>query len=1004
MTITYALSNNSGGHFALNSSTGMLTVSGTLDQGTYEATVTASNSETGSVSTTDFALEVGAAVVVPGMTFTRQSSATWLGQSVEFRDNEVYASGSPAQALVAYAPDGQILIKPEAGIWAFVSTPSDLVSLTISSSATIRRNMAGIDTVGAVSGVMVRRNGLMKNPMLYDETLGQGFDERLSYFGGAGMTGPKQGAVSRYNPALNRHHLVTGVGIPLTESGSYIQSIAGTYWDAAMTTNLPWEMFNLWWGFHILDAGHNPKIGSFAPSIFTTGKICEYRIGETHKDILSGVSLQTGLSDIATLEAEPQATKYMPDGIPPFFNTSGERRRRMIVTTATPGIGGYSGNFGYGVRMAQWHAALDAAGSGISDAIWAKAIGLSLHFINLATDPGPKWGGGAGQSTGHWGFVPFARFAFRDRTDIEAKARAAKGNEVDQSIVVGSNLVGNVTVSIGRYIDATAARTNHGNIHQPYYPEQSGIMDFNATAGSNGVLNADTNADFEADYRTTAAYGVFPTLINAANYRHGPGGMTGAQWMLADGPFDSTNTAATARALGYIERAARWKNDALLTKFTIDPMLQRFKDTRASWGVDPYGYKPDALTPYPGDQASFLTFTSGGFSLDVRDLVTSALPIVEYGCRYSQDGNSWKTVSNSTGQFAVSGLPLGCYLYVQYRGRNTLGWGRWSTNLPSHYENANSLLTTKRMVGRTTGTATGTTVFDAALPARVGIPFYPLWGPFDIRPVSEIPVDLVVHDTLYPLLGWIDGTVPDGATIEWRRGSTLLATGVHPYNGYPIRAADLGTSDIFVRVIRNGVTSDSVTVAIPARTTQPASLVFELHPNIEFYYPAVMASLRASSVSVSGVDMTRYAIESKDEAGETIYGSPIFTLRGLKSGQAGATGGLKGNFAADFPLVPGRTYRVQGAFPIGYGRFAQQAGRTVSFTAGPVLDSAAWASQSYVTSAAPNDKYVMPIDFTFTPTTGQTALFMRFNTNSNNAGVNGGDPMASMLKVIDVTP
>jgi hypothetical protein len=921
------------------------------------------------------------------MTFTRQSSVVYRGEFFDFYDGPSVATAQPAQALVAYDPDGQPLIKPEAGMYGRWRRASDQVAATIVGG---RVNLAGADTTGTFD-TLFWRHGCMKDPLL---TLGnaQAFDERWAYYRtGSGRTGPTGAACVPANPALNVDHGYTGQNIALDAPGSYVKAISSNNWDGVVPVQSPWVKIKDASVVHVLPVGHNPAVGAFAPGASDLDKTTYTSAALRDLSCLPGLGYTEGQPTMAALEAQGAFAR----GFWPYFGQNGEQRKSWMEPEFDP-TANYSGNVaGYALKWAEWGAALEAEGAAALPQQTNRALSFGAQLHGLVRR-GWIMEGGAGQNGGHQFFGWLFGRVFRQVPGVEATALALDGNATTQPFWVENRHVGKPEPWPG----------NHAYLQPSYTEAHVGHVEWAADkyAHINQTGKGGLNSVDEKDYQFTSGVGVVAEMFNGMLLRGGAGVRDGAQFLArTDSNFGPSNPHAAP--IAYVDAYMRKMADSALVgnQGSVFPawLLARWNALRDSVSAPRHNQAPLAISPVR-NRTAYLWAIDGGFGWDWRTIggVYPDEPVLEWQTRYSLDGRSWRMVASQTSNGTQTGLPNGRSLRVQYRRRSASGWSAWSVNWPQRANVApystNPNAVDPRNTITTLGSPTGP-VINVDPPVLV-VPIHPRSPSSEFQP-SPSTMDLSINTVLYLARGFWTGALQTGQ-FRWRRNGGLIAGA--STDSYPLTLADTGQS-IVGEVSMDGGTTwvASAAVAIPARPDLPAGVIIEndfsslsFRLNYEEVFNSFVASsvYRGTSTPVPIVlDPTAQGFVGDDQ-------DAVLEKQGvIRAQKNGLRPQLRGNLAARRPLTIGQQYQVELHIPIGIDVALQAGGQQLNIGSTPGGQD---GSNNYRAELLPTDPQPREARVSFTFTALGTDLWLFLQQNGGQGTTVGGNPQLSYVRVV----
>lgn len=903
------------------------------------------------------------------------TSVTYNGVTYSFWDRTDIATRQAKTAKVGFTEEGYPFAIEDATTFFSETPDSDLVAANFTGS---KIDLAGVIT-SATYNQNFRRNGLMKNPIILGTLGAQAFDERLAYVRTNG--GPNTAALIPHDPSLNVSSGYTGVNTPLT-TGSYVKAVAGTYWDGATTG--PWYMFDKWSVLNVLPAA--PPAGAFGPGISDTDKTCRYKIGNWNKACLPGFTPTTGLPNLATAVGT-----YFPDGVMPFFGTGGDKRRRLQVPGSWTTTN-YAGNAdGYSVFFNAFGAALLAAGPSCPDAPLKRAAAFGLQQIGLA-NRGHLMGYGAGQHGGHVFFAHLCAFLWPNDAALATTALSILGSEKNQPHWLDLNYYNKAVLW---------SFSNHSLQHMPapYEAAVNNFADWAPNTPNPPAFNSDYDFQPVADYRGQATPGTSFGISIMSRLINGPGGQTGAQFMLQASSINPANRRAAP--LAYLDRVIQWPLNAFLVSITELWGRAFYAQERDNFGVARWQGVPDALVPDNGRLSNFVTPQANGFDYDISTLIcANNSPLTGQYVEVSLDKTIWHRIPAAPlASTSFRSAPAEVPLYIRYKGINALGEGYWSYNHASKYAGtANDIA--ERMRITTLGTASGTPTNLIA--TQLCEPEQANWKGSPLKPIVG-SINLGANITVYQPKGWWSGDMKNGA---WSYAIESNATGswVQVSSGatYDVQPADLGfqlrgTTTYTLAATPYSVSSPPINV--PALPPLPAGVIFNspLDKSVTLFFPTVYNSAKSNLDTPAGnslngnLQITTVSVPTTNEEGDVL----VTEYNVLRLQKVASTGNpvLRIVFSN---LTPGTSYRLTALFPLGYssaGTEALTTGRTAFAILGPTVGTNTFgATPNYNTSLG---SQLIPIDFTFTPS-GNTA-YLELRTGSNTSSTAGGSPQVANL-------
>lgn len=812
------------------------------------------------------------------------------------------------------------------------------------------------------SGQSYVKNGAMVNPWIPTGS-SQGFDGLLGvYKDGTGQTQ----AIIPYDASLNVDPAMSGAySVSVGDAKSIVKSVRRD----GMTTPGQWRHFDDWCVLHIISSA--PPVGAFAPSPSDLDKSSLFKLSDLDKSALGdGFAYSSGMPSQATVISED----YF-HGFQPYFAQLAEPRRRMVIDLVTERGGNttpYSRE--YSRVWSKALAAILAEGQAADDDLYYKMIDFGLHILGVL-NRGYAGNSGAGQDNGHVQFVWLVGHSFHAAMPtLMDRVRQIKGNCNMMQFWVHDFHVGQDCRWPGNHSVYMFTPTNQ-HLGKPVWSPQ--VID------RLPINNNEIDVQVDADYGATSNLASFLEVTCIALLKNGPGGRDGSQTFTGMDTWSSTRTDQAA-SLAYYDcyrtfctskQVYGLKQDSL-----ADPASRNFYDDRRADCLLPrYSTTPEAFTPDTSKTSNWLTATTDGFSWDLTGAGHATETVLEYNIQYSLDRLSWSNTSTQAVSGTQSGRPSTKH-YVRWRWRSASGWGPWSENVP------HTSTTSERLIVTPTGAPSGAPTNTSA-PVIVQT-LYPMWlGPS--YEVSSSPVSPTRTLDLACSTGDWSGDLTGGFVYKWQRDSVDIVGATS--KTYTWTSSDRGKS------LRCGVSADagsswtySNAVSIPSLSSPPAGTIINSGLNsADFVLTSVYSSFVSNS-SAGTVTLLPVYIRP-DNTGTSTLADGIIRFKKTSANPA-----LIGNLAADVPLTPGTTYTVTVDIGIGLQSVPISANTTVDF--GTTSAFTTLYTTQTVISASGYPK-VQTITFTFTPSSGQTALWIRVKVPTGTGGTAGGDPTITRIVV-----
>lgn len=787
-------------------------------------------------------------------------------------------------------------------------------------------------------------HGAMKDPYVDTE---QGFDEMIAN----STTGAMRFGNTAYNASLN---IDPGVSGPISISLNEETSIVKTVRLPSVTTPEEWQTIEKYVPLHVLSSA--PPADAYPPSSSGTTKTIWTR-GDLNTNVLRSITMPPEWT-----ETYSSASATIPRDLGLYGTNGGEARRRFRLDSA---LGTASSN--YSATLARIYArylTLLHDNSVLAQDREAIIDDVARHAIQIHGLVSRGWmigdnKTGAGQGFAYWPWLVYGAFLLSD-ADMMTSAKITNSTGINNGQWVDSSFVGR------------PAPGKAGVTSQTFFLEHVG-MPF--------MIPDEFGSNHDTRYGAIATHATFVEHTGILLLQNGPNGETGADVILADGPFDNTNQRAASLAV--LQRAITHKPhyvNAWSIPLDFEALYQ------VAWplsGLTGWSGQPDQL-PVSEDLTK-ATPGDGQLSWDLSSLDYTTETETSKDFRYSLDGVQWVEVADVSDVDSVTGLLRGVEHYYGFRSNSASGAGLWSANYPYNQPIDSG---TFRNVATTTGTETASAPAFTTAPS-IHARLHPSWGGSSWIPVSGTLPDSKVE--LICGLGYSSGFPAPTYTFQWKRNGSNISGETN--QTYRRVAADAGANITCEITATNASGTDTATTAAvtaPALSTLPATKLIDTDFTWPFIIDYETEFVAITAVSANAVHQPNEAFFGGDEQ-----------LAGANAGalQCDKTSSWP---QLEMPLknqaVAGTTYNVSGQF-VATGTPSSGAYFQIKNTAGTIL-----FEEVVNTADFSGDPHLQEFSGQIVVAGGETDLdwFAVLGVTSNVGGTSNGDIYLTQLTVEEI--
>lgn len=797
-------------------------------------------------------------------------------------------------------------------------------------------------------------NGAMINPMTGNDA--QGFEQYWSVSSGK----PVIAFGGNDDPAASG-----AISVAIGDKMSIVKALRlGNVTDAEQ-----WQTIGKYARLHILPTV--PDVGSFAPSPSSLLKPI-YNRSQLNYDVLRSLTMPSAFSETP---AQTLASVPVDAG---EYGATGERLRRYRLDAA---LGTASNHYStqlspyYAKMMMQLHR--DTLSVTDRDAIILRVVNMAIQQYGLyerGRKGSASFGGGAGQIGINGMFMYYGAFLLGD-ANMLAAAQDWSSGMISQAFWQASSLTGD------RANDKNSIKA------QPFFEEMEGapfLMPDEYTSSHNGryVDEGATIMSWE--------------LLAVCLLQNGPGGVTGAQALLAGDTYSTGSRRAAA--LACLDRFRTWnvKFGGSEAGSVWEALFDAFQSFR---GVTPWTGKPDQLA-YGNAAASSLSddmFSVGSGAGEIdwttggRDFSTLAVTLVETGksldgYQYIAEGHGTSVSGTLTGQLV--GAPHFCAI----RKTNSAGTGPWSANYPLTVDGSNR------------GIVTPTGSVSAAAPVNTVLPEIvtqrsPRWGGNPPGNWKDAGSTLQTNDVVLAIGdGYWSGDRPTSFAYEWQV-SDDGSTGWSDIGSTKERSRTAAEAGKFLRGRLRGTNASGTTevftpvVECPPALNLPDGVLIDTDFRSGFAvdYEGVFSTFFEDDYAISHLPSQTFDLLPVQSNG---------ALRFAKQGN-----NPRGYFVLPRRATAGQQYRVQSSqvanYAEGNAEGTWDANATLRIRDGSGNDIVGISIRLDVDS--PSADQVITIDETFTVPAGLSGtdldLQVRCNMSTSTGGTSGGDVYQTSLTI-----